>query len=237
MPTIQPEKKYGRTDQAKPEIIMEKVYGMIPGLALLAGLELDIFSRLGERAQDAQSLAASMAVNQIRLLPLLNTLTASGLLVQKAGTYSNRPETIEFLVRGRSGYHDHTLRLIRKILKTVPQTTRSIMLDRPQAKMDWTDLTHNQKQHFQKGQYHGSVQAGRELGAELNLSDAKAVLDGAGGTGGVAHNLIFLNLYEHGRAYTEGEYRSWLSGTGFSGIQVQYDVFSDGTGIITACRN
>ena len=193
-----------------------------------------------------------------------------------------------------------------------------------------------------KGKYHGSVQAGKELGDKLDFSDYGRVLDGAGGTGGlavglvqkwpsihvivadlpamvdacrewidglglahriavmkvdlvngalqdrydmvilcsflqvlspesaksvlrnihsalvpggrlcitgyfvdnsqlyphkaVAHNLVFLNLYDRGLAHTETEYRTWLSGVGFFDIDMRYEVFSDGAGMITAHR-
>ncbi|MCG8641892.1 MAG: hypothetical protein MI862_19340 [Desulfobacterales bacterium] len=52
----------------------------------------------------------------------------------------------------------------------------------------------------------------------------------------VAHNLVFLNLYDRGLAHTEAEYRTWLSGGGFFDIDVRYEVFSDGAGMITAHR-
>lgn len=32
-------------------------------------------------------------------------------------------------------------------------------------------------------------------------------------------NLLFINSFEHGQAYTEGEYRAWLTETGFDDIQ------------------
>ena len=34
----------------------------------------------------------------------------------------------------------------------------------------------------------------------------------------VQHNLIFLNWYDGGQAYTEGEYRNWLTEAGFEAI-------------------
>jgi hypothetical protein len=35
----------------------------------------------------------------------------------------------------------------------------------------------------------------------------------------VRADLLLLNLYDHGRAYTEGEYRAWLAEAGFAGIE------------------
>jgi predicted O-methyltransferase YrrM len=35
----------------------------------------------------------------------------------------------------------------------------------------------------------------------------------------VAFNLVFINIYDEGRAYTEHEYRDWLTEAGFTGIE------------------
>ena len=48
----------------------------------------------------------------------------------------------------------------------------------------------------------------------------------------VASNLNFLNIYDGGQAYTEGEYRDWLTEAGFAGFERV--VVPDGTSIITA---
>jgi SAM-dependent methyltransferase len=35
----------------------------------------------------------------------------------------------------------------------------------------------------------------------------------------VAFNLVFLNIYDHGQAYTEQEHRDWLTEAGFEGFE------------------
>ncbi len=37
----------------------------------------------------------------------------------------------------------------------------------------------------------------------------------------VSHNLVFINFYHHGQAYTEGEHRAWLAAAGFTDIERQ----------------
>lgn len=48
----------------------------------------------------------------------------------------------------------------------------------------------------------------------------------------VASNLNFLNIYDGGQAYTEGEYRDWLTEAGFEGFERL--IISGGSSIITA---
>ncbi len=50
----------------------------------------------------------------------------------------------------------------------------------------------------------------------------------------VANNLVFLNVYEHGRSYTEQEYREMLTEAGFTGITVEHEALADGMGLIRA---
>ncbi len=50
----------------------------------------------------------------------------------------------------------------------------------------------------------------------------------------VAQNLVFLNIYDGGQAYTVGEHREWLEAAGFP----EFDMFTrpDGRSIITATK-
>ena len=34
-----------------------------------------------------------------------------------------------------------------------------------------------------------------------------------------AYNLVFLNIYDEGEAYTESEYKTWLEAAGFKNFQ------------------
>jgi len=50
-------------------------------------------------------------------------------------------------------------------------------------------------------------------------------------TPSVGMNLIFLNMFDHGEAYTESEYRDWLTAAGFAHVSREphlmgYDLIS-----------
>jgi SAM-dependent methyltransferase len=51
----------------------------------------------------------------------------------------------------------------------------------------------------------------------------------------VAYNLVFLNVYDEGMAYTEGEYREWLEAAGFT--DVQRHLLADGYSVIVAQKS
>jgi len=48
----------------------------------------------------------------------------------------------------------------------------------------------------------------------------------------VKSNLTYLNIYDDGRAYTEGEYRGWIEEAGF--VDFEREIVPDGTSIIKA---
>ncbi len=52
----------------------------------------------------------------------------------------------------------------------------------------------------------------------------------------VNFNLVFLNIYDNGIAYSESEYTDWLLDVGFVDINIQNDIPPDGEALITAYK-
>jgi SAM-dependent methyltransferase len=50
----------------------------------------------------------------------------------------------------------------------------------------------------------------------------------------VGFNLVFLNIYRAGEAYSEGEYRTWLADAGFTDVAIAYTVVPGGMSLVTA---
>jgi len=48
----------------------------------------------------------------------------------------------------------------------------------------------------------------------------------------VSFNLVYINVYDQGQAYTEQEHRGWLEEAGFHSFQRM--ILTDGSSIITA---
>jgi cyclopropane fatty-acyl-phospholipid synthase-like methyltransferase len=49
----------------------------------------------------------------------------------------------------------------------------------------------------------------------------------------VTINLVFLNVYDDGQAYTAGEYTAWMTAAGFADVKIAFDALP-GAGLITA---
>ncbi|MCC7495069.1 MAG: methyltransferase domain-containing protein [Fimbriimonadaceae bacterium] len=87
-----------------PDRIMELGWAFVPHRALLAAVNLGLFSALDQGPATVDELAAACAASPRGIRALANALTALGLLQKTAETYQNTPETALFLVRDRPAY-------------------------------------------------------------------------------------------------------------------------------------
>jgi SAM-dependent methyltransferase len=174
-----------RDPETSPTAIMQNVYGIYQSLAMVAGMELDVFTPLKDGPLDTETLATSLGVQAAKLSPLLYALVTAGLLTVADGKFANTAETRTFLVRGRSQYLGGLHGFYKKLWQATFNTAASIRTGQPQAKLDWQALPAAQLANYFQGQYPGSLRAGRELAGIIDFSRFKGLLDAGGGTGGV----------------------------------------------------
>lgn len=311
-----------------------------PPLAMLAGMQLEVFTPLGEGPRSAEALAKALGVQSLKLRPLLHALVAAGLLTEEGGRFANTPEAAHYLVKGRPDYMGDGHTIYAHLWKAAFQTAESIRTGRPQADHDFSKISAEEMLPLFIGREPGARAAGKKLHDQLGFSRFRNLLDVGGGSGGMARaiceecpgmsaavlelpnvarvtreylkeddaggrlrvlegdvtrerpagafdlailrsflqvlsveqaraavlnvgqavepggmivivgrvlddsrlsppetvgfNLVFLNLYEHGQAYTEGEHRAWLEAAGFTGIERH--VQPDEVSIITASK-
>lgn len=170
----------------KPVAIVENVYGVFPSLALLAGMQLDLFTHLQEGSMDAETLAAALGVQEEKLRPLLYLIVKTGLLSVENGQFSNTEESDKFLVRGRPDYLGELSGFYKMLMEIGLKSSESIRTGRPQAKLDFHDLPAEELLGYFQKQYHHSLRAGREIAGKYDFSKFERLLDAGGGSGGVA---------------------------------------------------
>ena len=78
--------------------------GVFPAMALLAGMQLDVFTTLKDGSKTTDEVAAVLGVGPVKLAPFLYALVAAGLLTVEEDRFSNTAEAGEFLVKGLPGY-------------------------------------------------------------------------------------------------------------------------------------
>ena len=328
------------TDKLQPTAIMHNLHAMFPSFAMLAGMQLDLFTPLKDGPMSGDMLASTLGVRADTLLPVLYALVVAGLLHEENGYFSNTEEADTFLVRGRQEYIGGLSGLYSIFLGATLKTAESVRQGKPQAKHDFSAFSDEELLAYFQKQVHSSRNGGKEIAKHFDFSPYNKLLDAGGGSGGVAMalcaayphlkatvadlpkiarlaahfieeagmsgkinvsptdlcadkpegnydvailraliqtlskqdaqkvlqhvgqsmvpggrlfifgnvlensrlgppasialSLVFLNVYDDGKAYTEDEYREMLSAAGFVDIAIEHDVLPDGMGVVSA---
>jgi len=82
----------------RPDTIEKLSSAVYPAFAMVAGMQLDVFTPLKDGPLSVEDIAAALAVNPHKLRPLLYALVAAGLLTVQDERFANTPEAAHFLV-------------------------------------------------------------------------------------------------------------------------------------------
>jgi len=77
--------------------ILQSVY---PPFAMIAGMQLDLFTPLKDNPMTAEQIASALGVRPAKLKPLLYALVVAGLLNVEGELFVNTDTANRFLVRG-----------------------------------------------------------------------------------------------------------------------------------------
>src|SRR5579872_7031692 len=97
-----------------PERIIETTFAFAQSCALLAAVELDLFTRIAQGMQTIAMLANDAGVSANALGRLLGTVSAMGFLRRSGDDYALTPVSERFLVRGQPSYVGDILLQIRQ---------------------------------------------------------------------------------------------------------------------------
>ena len=185
-------------DNLKPATIMRNVYGVFPSFAMLAGMQLDVFTHLKDVPMEAKSLADSLGVQEDKLSPLLYSLVVAGLLEVENKKFSNTSEAARFLVRGFPDYMGELSGFYKMLWQNSLHSAESIRTGQPQAKHDFQNLSEEELVEFFRRQIPSSRNGGKDIAEKLDFSPFKSLLDAGGGSGGVA--MAICTKYPHLKA-------------------------------------
>ena len=90
--------------QPSPDTISGLRYGATFSMAMVAGVELDLFTLLRDGPMTLKQMARALDARAVKLRPLLYALVAAGLLDVDEKLFSNAPEAEHFLVQGSPAY-------------------------------------------------------------------------------------------------------------------------------------
>lgn len=176
----------------KPDTINRHFNSVYPALAVMAGMQLEVFTAIGERGGTAEELAAAMSVHAGKLRALLYALVTAGLLEVDEGVFRNTAEAREFLIKGRPRYIGSMHAAYSDLWASTMYTAESIRSGIPQAKHDFSTMSQGELSQFIRGLDAGAGASARRLHKEYDMRRFGHVLDAGGGSGGVAIALAGL---------------------------------------------
>jgi hypothetical protein len=174
---------------AKPNTIERLEQAADQAHAMLAGMQLEIFTYLADGPRTSAELAGRLSVAEERLARLLHALTATGLLEMHQGRFANTPEAAAFLVKGQPGYIGGTNELLNLVWHADLWTAESIRSGRPAALHDYADVTDDEMGAMLRGMHPDTVTVGRALARRFNFSQCRSVVDVGGGAVGLVAAL------------------------------------------------
>ena len=179
----------------QPELIDKLRFGGYSALAMLAGMQLDVFTPLKDGPMTAEQIAAAIGVGVPRLRPLLYALVVAELLAVEGGLFSNTPEAHRFLVRRRPDYigdgrNGH--RPLANFLEAILKTADSIRADSPQAKIDYAAMSQEDLESVARGMHPYTKVRARDLLERHDFTSYRTLLDLGGGSGALSIALTDL---------------------------------------------
>jgi len=158
--------------------------------AMLAGMQLDLFTPLADGPMRAEELATALAVDAGKLSLLLYALVIAGLLTVEHGGFANTEEAAQFLVRGQPTYMGSGHTLWSEFGYAGLKTAESVRTGIPQAQHNYGAMSEDELLVILGGLHAGALSKGRALAARYDFGSCRTVLDAAGGTGGLSIGLV-----------------------------------------------
>ena len=177
---------------SKPEVISKLRFAADAGFAMLAGMQLDLFTPLRNGPMTADELAAALGVNPARLRLLLYLLVAAELLTEQDGHFSNTEEANKFLVKGEPSYMGNRHAAIAMRWRQNFGTAESIRRGAPSGKLDFSNAPAEELETFLRNINASAAPSARALIKSADLSSIKTLLDVACGGGGMSITITKL---------------------------------------------
>jgi SAM-dependent methyltransferase len=182
-------------EKPRPTRIQEITTSVFPAFALLAGLELDLFTALDGAPKSVAELASARGYDADRLERVLYALVAAGLVTVGEGRFANTEEAACYLVRGRPDDISDVKELYADLWACCLRTADSVRAGAPQAKHDFARMSEDELTAFLRGLAPGARASGRGLAKHVDLTACERIADVAGGSGALGQALI--EAYPH----------------------------------------
>lgn len=177
----------------QPKTIARLLDTVYPSFALLAGMELDLFTALKNGPLSVEYLADRLGVPGNKLSPLLYELVVAGLLIVEDALFSNTDEANHYLVRGKPSYLGGLWGLTSNNWRRLLKTAETIRAGGPPEKIDYHAPSQEEMITLFRGLYSGAVSDAHSLMQHADFSSYHSLLDVGGGSGALAIAITQAN--------------------------------------------
>ena len=155
------------TSTLQPTTMQQLASAVYPSFAMLAGMQLDVFTPLNDGPLTAAQLADVLGVNAEKLSRLLYALVTAELLTVDGDRFANTPEAQQFLIKGKPTYLGGRHENFSEMWEALLHTAETIRTGVPQCKKDFATLSPEDQLPFFRGvtPWHGGSRTG--LGGTL----------------------------------------------------------------------
>jgi len=154
--------------------------------AMLAGMQLDLFTSLKDGPMSAEQIAEALGVGSAKLRPLLYALVIAGLVNAEGDSFSNTDAANQYLVKGSPSCVVEIHELLSTMWHAALKTADSIRTGLPQAKINYSDISQDELRQFFRGEHPYAIEYARDLLETYDFSSYSTLLDVGGGSGGLA---------------------------------------------------
>jgi len=158
---------------------------------LHAGVELDIFTRVGDERRSAEELAAEVDAAPRGIAMLLNGLAAMGLLVKKGELFANTGASRSLLAKDSPEYIGYIIMHHHILVDAWAQLEQAVRTGSPVAKRSHGE--ERERESFQLGMFNLAMAIAPKLAAAIDLSTRRHLLDLGGGPGTHAIHFCLVN--------------------------------------------
>jgi hypothetical protein len=169
-----------------PRTIETLAQAAYPSFALLAGMELDLFTPLKDGPLDASAVATAAGTDPAKTIHLLHALVAIGMMRFDGSRFSNSSEADRYLVRGKADYIGMRHHAYRRRWESMLRVGDTIRTGTPRRGVNYAAMSSELRESFYRGTFTECLAAGRELSGRLDFSKFHRLVDVGGGSGGLS---------------------------------------------------
>jgi hypothetical protein len=149
---------------------------------LHTAVELDLFTRLGDRRLDAAGLARQINAPEDAMARLLDAATAMGLLAKDARGYTNTPSSRTYLCADSDQYLGFIIRHHHHLMASWARLPEAVASGKP-VRQPGRTRSYKEREAFLMGMFNLAMQLAPGMVPKVDLSGRRKLLDLGGGPG------------------------------------------------------